>query len=155
LLRVIGTAMLLLSACGCGMMWRRSERERVFLLRSSAALIRHARRKIELFGTPSAALFSDFNDGFDSETVQTLRTLPAERALSPVIERLGEDGAALQKFIEEIGRGYKEDTLKLCDYCIASLEERCAAAEEIYAKRRRMHMALPMLFAVSVLVLLL
>ena len=155
MLRLIGSLVLLFAAAAAGILWRRTECRRVHLVASSVALIRHARRKIDLFETPSSALFSDFEEGFDKEMRHALAQKNADEALADVIDFLGEDGAYLRKFLCEIGTGYKSDALRLCDYCAAALEERRTALEKEYQSRKKMHFALPLLSAISVIVMLL
>lgn len=146
--------MLLLTAFLCGQTVRRVARERILLLQSSEALLLHARRKIDFFGTPADSLFSDFTDGFDPPTRRALREKSAEDALRLIAERLGEYGDALMKFSSEIGCGYREDALRLCDYCIEKTIAARTQAQEEYERRRKLYTALPLLFAISVIVLL-
>lgn len=155
MLQLMGIVLLITAGVCFGLSVRRSERSRIALLASSATLIRHARRKIDLFGTPTANLFSDFSEGFDEETRRALTEKPLSEALMEVVEKLGNDGEALGKFAREIGNGYKDDAIRLCDYCIAVIEDRHTAAVSRYGTHKRLYLVLPLLFAVSVIVLLL
>ena len=138
-----------------GVSLRRTERTRIALLASCISLIRHARRKIDLFETPTAELFLDFSDGFEEETRRALVEKPLTEALSPVVTALGTDGEPLAKFVCEIGSGYKDDAIRLCDYCLSILEDRQAAAVDRYGSQKKLYLILPLLFAVSLIVLLL
>lgn len=155
MLRVAGAVILLTVAAWIGLTVKRAERNRIFLLTSSIALIRHARRKIELFETPTSDLFIDFSDGFDETTRCALTEKTLLSALEPIVKTLGDDGTVLQKFAREIGCGYKTDAIRLCDYCLAVMEERYTAAASRYSTHKKLYLVLPLLLAVSVIVLLL
>ena len=155
MLRIMGMVLLIAAGICFGLSVRRAERSRIALLASSAALIRHARRKIDLFETPTADLFSDFSEGFDENTRRALAEKPLSEALSETMTTLGADGEVLSKFVREIGSGYKSDAIRLCDYCLAVMEDRHAAAVSRYGTHKRLYLVLPLLFAVSVIVLLL
>ncbi len=155
MLRLIGASLLIIVGAWTGLSVRRSELKHVTALASSVALIRHARRKIDLFETPACELFVDFSDGFDEKVRVSLIEQPLEMAIKPVAVALGPDGAVLEKFARELGCGYKADALRLCDYCLGVLEDRHAAAAGRYGTHKKLYVALPLLFAVSVIVLLL
>ncbi|MBO5671057.1 MAG: hypothetical protein J6S41_05865 [Clostridia bacterium] len=155
MLRLIGILILIAAGIWCGLAVRRAERSRIALLASSVALIQHTRRKIDLFETPTAELFVDFSEGFDEKTRRSLIEKPLTVALRPIIATLGSDGDALEKFAREIGSGYKTDAMRLCDYCLAVMENRHAAAVGRYGTHKKLYIVLPLLFAFSVIVLLL
>lgn len=154
MLRLIGMVFLVAAGVLFGLSIRRAEHMRIGLLASSAALIRHARRKIDLFETPTADLFSDFTEGFDERTRRALVEKPLQEALEPVITALSDDGIALEKFARELGSGYKNDAIRLCDYCLTVVEDRHTAAVSRYGTHKKLYLVLPLLFAVSVIVLL-
>ncbi len=155
MLRFVGSALILLSAVLFGYGARKGEREHILLLQDGEALIRHARRKVELYGTPLSELFLDFDAGFSAEVQKKLKSVPPAQALQDVIVRLGADGQYLSRFSQEIGQGYKEDTLRLCDECIEMLSEKRRIAQAQCEARGKLYFSLPVLVALSVVLMLL
>ncbi len=155
MLRLMGAVLLMIAGVWLGLSIRRAERMRISMYSASAALIRHARRKIDLFETPICDLFSDFTEGFDARTRRDLSEKPLEVALAPIVKTLGVDGIVLERFAREIGSGYKTDAIRLCDYCLSVMEDGHAAAVSRYTSHKRLYIVLPLLLAVSVVVLLL
>ncbi len=155
MLKGIGAIFLLIAAWSVGLSLRRDEKKRLELLQDSLALIRHAHRKIELFTTPADSLFIDFTDGFDPVTRKSFVEDSAQTALEKIAEQLGEYGAPLYKLSQEIGCGYKEDVLRLFTFCEESVAERLSTAQERFTRRKKLYTALPILLAISVIVLFL
>ena len=58
-------------------------------------------------------------------------------------------------FLDALGSGYREDTLRLCDDTAARLQSRLEKAEKEYPSRIKLYTAMPLLIAVSVIVLIL
>ncbi|MBQ8746717.1 MAG: hypothetical protein IJZ08_02490 [Clostridia bacterium] len=150
---VVGAILLLLSALMIGTSMQRAEFARIDLLRGTVLLLSHARRQIALFGTPVDRIFFDFADGFDPSILQMLSELPVEQSLPILADRLKPYGSFLLKFADEIGSGYREDALHLCDYCIDTAKAELVTAEEAYSRRKKLYITLPLLFAVSLIVL--
>ena len=150
---IVGAILLILSAFMIGMSVRRAESTRIELLRGTVQLLSHARRKIELYGTPVDCLFADFADGFDPSTRKMIAELPVKQSFSVLAHRLNPYGGSLLKFAEEIGDGYREDALNLCSYCIDTEKAALANAEETFSRRKKLYITLPLLFAVSLIVL--
>ncbi len=155
MLKGIGVTLLLLTSFWVGITMRSSVRRRITLLKETIQLVSQARRKIDLFNTPIDALFDDFLDGTDGRLWDFLSDVPSEKRLCRIAESLGEYGRPLYKLISEFGSGYKDDTLRLCDYCCEELEDTLHKAEEAYSRQKKLYIALPLLLAVSLIVLLL
>ncbi len=153
MLKIAGALLLLFSALFAGVSLRRDERRRIANLSASVSLLRHARRKIELFQTPTDSLFVDFSDGFDVQIRKIFAEKKADEALSILAEQLSPHGEPLLKFAREIGCGYKEDALHLCDYCIEQMKSAHETAEESFSRRKKLYTSLPLLLAISIIVL--
>ena len=61
---------------------------------------------------------------------------------------------SMERFFSEIGRGYREEQLNLCDYCISSLEERRAHMASQLPMKIKVNSALSIVGAVAVVILL-
>lgn len=155
MLRLTGAVLLLAAGIWLGLSVRNTERKRAAVLAFSVVLVRHARRKIDLFETPVPELFTDFSSGFDEKLDKALCEQPLIQALEPVVSELGADGDVLIKFAKELGCGYREDALRLCDYCTEILEDKHTAAVQRYGMHKKLYLTLPLLLAVSIIVLLL
>ena len=142
-----GSLCLLLAAGLLGMGLGREERQYLEALRCAADLLRHIRREIDLFSTPCDALFIDAHalDGLP---------LTAEK-LQRLCMQLRGEGQILRSFLDALGSGYREDTLRLCDDTAARLQSRLEKAEKEYPSRIKLYTAMPLLIAVSVIVLIL
>ncbi len=150
--RLIGAILMTVSALAVGFVMRGNARRRIGLIRLSVSLLAHAKRKIDLFGTPAEELFSDFSGVTDRNLVCVEST---EQLLAQLAENIVPFGEPLCRFAREIGTGYKEDALRLCDLCIAQMSESLHLAEESFRVRKKLYIVLPFLLAVSVIILLL
>ncbi len=147
----IGGALILFCAVGCAWLLCRAERRRLASLAAALEIVRHARRKIELFSTPVASLFAADAPRLPEDLLSALRTRPLAEALAPLARTLGEDGEILVRFGAGLGGGYREDALALCADTEAALTARYAQVEKAYPARRKLCAALPLLTAFAVL----
>ena len=108
-------------------------------LRTALDAVRSVRRSIDMFATPREVLCREYPALHDGA----------------LYDALAEDAPLLRDFSNKLGGGYREDTLKLCDWTIAALEERLHTAEREYPARCRLCIALPLFAALSVIVMLL
>jgi len=142
-----GMLCVLLAAGLLGMGLGREEQQYLESLRCAVDLLRHVRRKIDLFSTPCDALFSD---------AQASDGLPlTDEKLQQLCTQLRGEGQILRSFLDALGSGYREDTLRLCDDTAARLQSRLEKAEKEYPSRIKLYTAMPLLIAVSVIVLIL
>ncbi len=158
MLRLIGACILLLSGVLIGLQFRRTAKQRIGRLASVIFLVRYAQRKISLFSTPAADLFSDFPEHsreVEPEIVRIIMTFPTGEAMEQIACVLEEEGGILRNFWREVGVGYKEDALASCNYCLELLEERLMHAKEVFAQRNKLYVSLPILLVISIIVLLL
>ena len=153
--RLIGAGCLLLSGILIGVKMRRASQRKIRLLTSGLALIRHARRRIALFSTPAADLFCDFSTDSDPEMARAFEKYTGDEIIKRIACELKEDGDLLYKFLHEVGTAYKPEALAVCDYCIEMMEQRLDAAEKEFSARKKLYIALPILLAVTVIILIL
>lgn len=155
MLGVIGSALLLMAAFILGLTIRKKDKDHLCLLREVISLIRHARRKISLFATPINELFGDFSEATLPILKNALKTANPKDAINNISSLLGGDGDILRKMYNEIATGYKEDAVRACDYATERMTDRATDFEKKYNARKNLYVSLPLLFAVSVIVLLL
>ena len=147
----VGGALILFCAVGSAWLLCRAERRRLTALAEALEIVRYARRKIELFSTPVAALFASDAPRLPKTLLDALRTQPLGEALAPLVHALGEDGEILGRFAAGLGDGYLTDALALCADTEAALAARYAYVEKAYPARRKLCAALPLLTAFAVL----
>ncbi len=155
MLRVIGGACLLISGLFVGLQLRRTDEVKITRMAVVVSLLRHAQRKISLFNTPTDELFADFSETADKDTARILQTMSTKDAVERIACILEADGDILRKFWRDVGAGYKADALATCQYCIETMEERLNQAKETFSKRKSLYLSLPVLLAISVIVLVL
>lgn len=135
---------------------RNDEKRYMQALQCAAAIVRHAGRKIRLYSTPTEEILSDFDNGCGRKWMNIRNGTGFKETLLPILSRLqGQEYKVFSEFVEKIGRGYRDDALKLCEYTLACLEERVTQAEAEHPSRMRLYTALPLLSAVSLFVLFL
>ncbi len=153
-MRTLGFLLILGSAVICGFSARKSAKDRIAFLRLSVSLVRHAKRKIDLFGTPTGQLFLDFECRPDAKLKVLLQEGLQGDATETHSAHYGAEETQLRIFLTELGRAYKEDALRLCDHYSALFEDRLSEAQAEYTRRKKLYFALPILIAVSIFVLL-
>ncbi|MBR2848382.1 MAG: hypothetical protein IKB87_02885 [Clostridia bacterium] len=153
--RIIGSVCLICAALTAGVWARKNDREHVLLLWDVAAMIQHARRKIDLFGTPTDDLFSDFKEYASNSLRIALNKKNNSEVFKSIIDFLGDDSEPFKNFYRDLGVGYKQDALNVCDYTLSKITERAVLLEKRFSARKNLYISLPLLLAVSVIVLLL
>lgn len=135
---------------------RTDEKRHLQALRCAAAVVGHTARKIRLYGAPTADILCDFDNGSGFRLPENCHREDFRVAVAPVCDCLrGPEQKVFFEFCEKLGQSYKDDALKLCEYTLECLSERCAQAESAYPSRVKLYTALPILSAVSLFVLFL
>lgn len=118
------------------------------------SLIRHLRSEIECFSMPlPRALCRCPREILSACGYREERAPDSVGELLPYISD-GTVRGQLSRFCEEIGKGYREEQLALCDYYVAVLEDRRASLASQLPSRRRMNSALCMSGALALVILL-
>ena len=156
IVQMVGACLLLIAAAAVVIRLRIDEKRYIQSLQCAVRIIRHAKRKISLFGTPTEDILCDFDDSGCAKYLCVRKDVGFHAGVAPVSAALHKQEQALfDHFAERLGQGYKEDALKLCDFTLSCLEEKTAKAEIEYPSRMKLYTALPILFAVSLFVLFL
>lgn len=150
--------MLLLFAASVAIVFhlRSDEKRYMQALRCAVAVVRHTGRKIRLYGTPVEEILSDFDDAFGILPAGMGDAGGFADALVLICRLLrGQEGKVFSEFLDKLGREYREEAIKLCEYTQSCLEERRIQVEAEHPSRMRLYTALPILSAVSIFVLFL
>ena len=155
-MQMAGIILLTMAAMAVVIRLRTDEKRHLQALRCAAAIARHTARKIRLYGTPTADILCDFDNGSGFRVPKNRNREDFKEAVAPVYDCLrGPERKLFSEFCDKLGQSYKDDALKLCEYTLECLRERCAQAESAYPSRVKLYTALPILSAVSLFVLFL
>ncbi len=155
-IRAAGAVLLLASAAGLGTVNIRAEKRRQRELDALLSLVRDIRENIEHFSRPLGEIYDRFEDPLlaSSGFLTRLRQAGMETAVRESEGAVGEaERAVLLSFASSLGRGYQEEQIALCRYT----EEKLAGIAESLAKsapdRERLWRTLPVLGALSLILL--
>lgn len=152
----MGIVLLLAAAFAVVIRLRTDEKRNIQAMRCATAVVRHTERKIRLYGAPTEDILCDFDNSSGFRLPSASAHNGFQDTLSPLLSALREpEYKVFSEFIEKLGHGYREDTLKLCAFTLSSLEESVVRAEAEHPSKVKLYTALPILSAVSLLVLLL
>ncbi len=153
--RWIGAASLLAASVVAGLVARRFFRYRYEQAMGYLSLLQHIKRQIDCFSAPIGQILAACDPqvlvacGAVGEVTAFSQLLEAELYLDEEICLL------LRRFSAELGRGYREDQLRCCDYYIARLSPYCDKLREDLPRYEKMALLLPpALAAITVLMLL-
>ena len=148
--------MLLASAAGLGVTSIRAERRRRRELDALLSLVRHIRENIEHFSRPLDEIYARFDDPLLAASGFLTRLRQAGMGTAVRESELGigeEERAVLISFAASLGRGYREEQIALCRYT----EEKLTGIAENLARsapdRERLWRTLPVLGALSLILL--
>ena len=122
-------------------------------------LIGRIRTDIACFSRPLCEIYAGFEaDVFEkSGFIKTLK----EKGLSCAIEitehkfsLCEENMAIIKQFASTIGKSYKEEEIKTCDYYISQLSERHKVLKDSFPKRNKLSRSLCFLLGVSIIIIL-
>ena len=135
---------------------RTDEKRYMQALRCATAIVRHTARKIRLYGSPTSDILCDFDNDSGFPFPAECNSEDFKDAAAPILSSLrGQEQRIFTEFVDKLGQAYREDALTLCEYTLEYLNERAAQAESAYPARVKLYTALPILSAVSLIVLFL
>ena len=149
-------AIFLLASAGLAGLWAR----RFFCLRYKQALgfltlLQHTRRQIDCFSLPIKQILASCDRellcdlGARGEVSDFAELIKGDLYLEEQICEL------LQRFCAELGKGYREDQLRACDYYIDALSPYCNQLREDLVRCEKIAVFLPIAIAAIALLLLL
>jgi len=131
---------------------------RLSQLEDADALILFIRNHIESFMTPLAEILMSFK-GYSVHFEEFIRAA-REQGMCEAMEcgklEIGPDAERiLGEFSRKIGSGFKEDELRLCNYCHSSIAEILKKERDDLNKKMKMYKTLPIMTAMSAVLILL
>ena len=156
--KAAGAAILLIAAGGMGWTEIREGRVRVAELRALVKLIRFIRENIERLSKPLGEIFAEYADPLleSSGFLPTARREGMERAAHSVRWHLSEEERAiLYSFAAALGKGYREEQAELCRMTESRLSDAERELRESAPGRERLWRSIPVLMALSAILLFL
>lgn len=157
-MRGVGISLLLISALLYSFVLIKNEKRKIAQLKDMCALVLYIRRNIDAFMTPVNEIldsFEGYGDAFSEYmTAAKKYGLPYASDQCQLIQN-GEVVRIFTDFTKKIGSGYKADELNLCQYCYAQLEDCLKRETEDSLKKTTMYKTLPIMSALSVILIFL
>ncbi len=156
-IQIAGTAILLLSAVSYSYILIKNERKKLAQTEDFCRLILYIKNNIDAFMTPIGEIllsFSDYGDSFADfmELAKTHGLSHASAHCTLAIEK--ESLRILEEFSAKIGCGYKDEELRLCQYSYNQMTELLKKERDEIGKKTKMYKTLPIMSAVSILLML-
>lgn len=156
--KLFGSACLLISAIAYSYQLIRNAKERLAVLDGLCALILFIKNNIDSFMRPVGEIIASYS-GY-GESLSTFMEAARTKGLADAARSVRlpmPEGARqlLLEFSETIGSGYKEDALRLCTYCYNGMQEILKREQEETQKKLKLYRTLPVMSAMSVVLLLL
>ena len=146
--------MIALSGAGAAYLLNNSVRLGVSQAEAVISLIRFLRSEIECFAMPVPRALERCPEDILRGCGYTENDAP--QSVNELLTHIS-DGvihAQLSRFCEEIGKGYRDEQLSLCDYYISIFEERRKKLSEQLPMRKKMNCALCVSSALAIVILL-
>ena len=136
----------------------RAKRE-IAELEAFILLINRIRTDIACFSRPLYEIYTSFEaDALErSGFLKMLRELGLNEALKMSENRLtlhGDDLDVIKQFAAVIGKSYRDEEIKTCDYYISQLSERYKMHYDEFPKKNKLNRSLCVMFGVSLIIIL-
>ncbi len=131
-------------------------RTRLNALRSVLALIAHIKRRIECFREPLFSIYASFDDDhFDSTGIGSrLRQGGLACTAEHLIGLTDSEKLSLIEFEKKLSEYYPADAVRLCEMKEAEFGEILNTASESFKTKAKLYKILPVLAALSVILLM-
>ena len=150
----MGAVIIAISGLGAAYVLNSGVREGLTEAQSVISLVRFLRSEIECFSMPVPRALSrcpkeilvgcGYTDSRPPESIYSLTEHLSNTAVR----------AQLARFCEEIGKGYREEQLSLCDYYISVFEEHRKELAQQLPMKRKVNLTLCLSSAIAVVILL-
>lgn len=142
--KIAGVTLLFASAFFAGTLLARFEKKRARQAEGFLTLLRHIRMQIDYFSSPVSHILAsiDKKTREDCELPQAAPDFPALLA-GTSLYLPNEMKELLEQFSNDLGKGYREDQLRTCDYYIAQFSKHCEKIRAELSKRIRLWLLLP------------
>jgi hypothetical protein len=138
------------------------DRARLRRLSGLISLMSYIRSRIDRYLTPIGEIFRRCDADLLSACFEGVSDIPSERPRDieefVAIMRRGEffsDGeSSLSQLAENLGKSYREEAIKECDQCIASLREVYLSLSRELPKKRKSHAVLGICCAAAIVIII-
>ena len=151
---VTGASLVLGCSLGASLSLVSEKRKRIIHTEAILGLILHVRSNIDHFLTPIDGIFAEYRN----ETLEScgfsavLRNSGIDGAVSSHTASLSDETeAVLAYFSRNLGGGYKDDQLNLCDYCCEKLEAELEREREELKRNISVYRFAPPIFALFII----
>lgn len=162
MIKIVGAVLIMTAGAFLAFALNRRNEEKYDRLVSFIALLRFIRKEIECYSLPVYEILlrcdGEILKGCGCADLAAAKIRP-ENAFGDLLSAC--EGAPhekvqskLERFSRELGRGYREEQLRICDYFISSLEELRATAEGESKKQKKLTFTLCLCGAAMVVLLI-
>lgn len=156
--KFVGSAVMIVSALYYSYLLIKNANRKISQLEGLCTLILYIKNNIDSFMRPVGDIINSF-DGYD-EAMEAFMESARTHGLAAAAENntlsVGADAYhILRDFSGKIGCGYKEDEIRLCTYCHNAMQDILNRDREDIRKKMKMYKTLPVMSAMSVVLILL
>ena len=150
--KIIGSLCLLISSLFTAFLMVEREKKKRAQLRRFIDLIRYIQRSIEAFNLPLGEIIKRVDTVLVSDC-----EISAGDFIKPKSELLvsEKDEKSIKEFFSSIGKGYRDEQIKLCSYYVDELEDSLSQTEADFPKKRRLTYTLSICAALGAIILML
>ena len=123
-MKTAGALLLFVSALLTSRRYAEGERGRLRDLESLMEFVRYVRTQIDCFLLPIDQITRDYKPREVSELTAILQKFPFPESIEKLRAHIHqEEYGVLETFANSLGRGYRDEQIKLCTLCLDGLEE--------------------------------
>jgi len=157
-IKYIGAGVLLISAVLYGYTMIRRERVKVVEISSFCELIKFIRDNIKYKMVTLPVIFSEYHGAYFEKIgfIEAIRNFGIKRAwaeFSWVMEK--DEIALIDSFVKNIGSGYRDDEIQLCEYTLERLEDAIESKSSDLKNKEKIYRTIPLMLALSVMLIIL
>ena len=142
--QISGMMLVLFSGIMLGTSLNRSADEALIRAEGFVKLLREVQREVSCFSIPAEEILRRMEPSVLK--ICGWRGENPPKGFSELFEGCeipdGEGKRILSRFVSEFGRGYREDQLALCEYCLSMMEAEAEALRDRLGGRKRVNMTL-------------
>lgn len=156
LMKTAGALFLFVSAVLMSRRYAETERGRVRNLESLMEFVRHVRTQIDCFLLPIDQITREYKPRETSELTAILQKFSFPESIDKLRPHLHqEEYGILETFANSLGRGYRDEQLKLCTLCLEGLEEICTRQKKDIQSKIKMVRSFCLLGSLMIILLFL
>lgn len=147
MIKFVGCLLILLSSVAIGYYFEKNYKDKILFLQEIIDLINYTKNQIEFFSTPINEIYSIFQN-------KSKRITDIIAGNLNVINESFRNQEYLLNYFNEIGKGYKSEQIKLCDYTINEAKKDLNDFKLDLPKRIKIIRSLSLFIGASIVILL-